>query len=231
MTYGEIYDEIILNCFPGVAAPPENMPAFVRSKIRGTQRMINRDYPFWFTIGTDTIATVASTQAYDLPDDFKEIEKAWFTVEGQSYGRPVLTQLDIADHIDMGLQTSESEVEYPDMFRIDGAQIHFYPIPSEIRTCNILYWRFLDLVDTTVVATFNAYSDDISVYCAEAIIYYVTSLIKLQQNEWEASAAFKQLFIEAIQGSMQEDKRRRSIPETIAPGQTVLNSRGYYGNN
>lgn len=230
MTYGEIYNEIILNCFPGVALPPENMPAFIRSKIRGTQRMINRDYPFWFTVSLATIVTAVGTQSYALPTDFKEIEKAWFTVEGQSYGRPVLTQLDIADHIDMGLQTSDAQVEYPEIFRIDGSMIYFYPIPSEIRTCNILYWQFLDLVDTTVVATFNAYEDDISIYCAEAIIYYVTSLIKLQQNEWEASAAFKQLYYEAMQGAMQEDKRRRSIPETIAPGR-ITAGESYYGNS
>ena len=231
MTYGEIYDEICLNCWPGVAAIPETMPAFLRNKIRSAQRMINRDYNFWFLITTTTIATVAGTQAYNLPTDFKEIEKAWFTVYLQNYGKPVLTQIDIADHIDRGYQVSDSQVEYPEVFRIDGLQLHLYPLPSDVRTLNLLYWQFLELVDITVVATFEAYEDAISIYCGEAIVYYVTSLVKLQQDEVAAAQAYRQLYVEAIQGAMQEDKRRRAIPETIAPAGSITDGSDYYGNN
>ena len=218
MTYGEMYDEIVQNCWPGVAAIPQNMPGILRSKIRLAQRKINRDYNFWFTLTAGTINTVASQQAYDLPTDFKDIEKGWFDVDGQNYGTPVLGQLDLMDHIDRGLHTSYAETEYPTQFRIDGANIYFYPIPSEIRVFNLLYWRFLPLVPITSDALFRAFAeDDIGVYCSEAIIFHVSMQIHLMMNEWQAAAMYRDLYTEAIEGAMQEDKARRSIPEAIAP--------------
>lgn len=219
MTYGEIYDEICQHCFPGVT-PPVNMPPIIRQKIKSAHRMINRDYPFWFSLTTDTINTIASTQAYSLPTDFREMEKAFFTIDSQTYGGPCLSQLDITDHLDRGLQFSSSETEYPSQFRIDGTYLYLYPIPSDVRILNLLYWKFLDplnITTATLATLFTPYADSISEFCSEPIIYYVTSIIKLMQDEWQSSASYKQLFIEALDGSMQEDKTRRAIPETVPP--------------
>ncbi len=226
MTYGEIYDEILLNCFAG-AVVPENMPVPIRKKIASCQRMLNRDYNFWFTLSLGSLDTVAGTQSYTLAglttagiNDFKEIEKVWFMVDGQTYGTPVLSQMDIADHLDRGLQTNSETAEYPSQFRIDGQYIYFYPIPSEVRTAKFLYWRFLPIVPvlgTAVDAVFSAYEDDISRYCAECIIFYVTAQIKLQQDEWQSQQIYMQYFNVALEGAMMEDKARRSIPETVAP--------------
>jgi hypothetical protein len=218
MTYGEIYNEICENVWPGVAAIPENMPAILRNRIKQAQRMINRDYNFWFSLDVATITTAASVQSYALPADFKEIEKCYFTVDGQSYGTPILSQLDLTDHLDRGLHESVYETEYPNQFRIDGMYLYFYPVPSEIRVLNILYWKFLPLVTTTTDAAFRAFAeDDIGLYCAEALIAYVSMRIKLMQNEWQAATMYKELFVESIEGARQEDKVRRSIPEAIAP--------------
>jgi len=226
MTYGEIYDEICLNCFAG-AVVPENMPIPIRKKIAQCQRMLNRDYNFWFSISLGSLATVPSTQSYNLTglltagiNDFKEIEKIWFMVDGQTYGTPALSQMDIVDHIDRGLQMSSETSEYPSNFRIDGQYIYLYPIPSEIRTLKLLYWRYLPIVPvagTAVDAIFSAYEDDISRYCAECIIYYVTAQIKLQQDEWQSQQIYMGYFNTALEGAMMEDKSRRSIPETVAP--------------
>ena len=87
----------------------------------------------------------------------------------------------------------------------------------QIRTLNIAYWGFLAAVPITDAATFNAYEDSFSIYCDEAMIYYVTHLIKLQQDEFNSSMAYKQLFVEALDSAMREDKLRRSIPELVAP--------------
>jgi len=218
MTYGEIYDEICQHCWPGVI-PPANMPAIVRQKIKSAQRMINRDYPFWFTLGTGVINTVASQRTYALPADYREMERAYFTVYLQSYYNPPLVEIGLTDHLDAGLNLSVSTTEYPEKFRIDGTNIDLYPLPNDVRDLNILYWRFLPQVNitpATIATLFTPYEDDISIYCAEAMIYYVVHTIKLMQDEWQSSAMYKQLFIEAIEGSMSEDKARRSIPENRA---------------
>ena len=226
MTYGEIYDEICFNLWGAVVAP-EAMPVPIRRKIASCQRMLNRDYNFWFTIALGSLVTVAGTQSYDLTgittpavNDFKEIEKAWFQVESQSYGTPALEQMDIADHIDRNLQTYADTEEYPRQFRIDGQYIYLYATPSEARTLKLLYWKFLPTVPvagTVVDAVFSAYEDDISRYCAECIIYYVTAQIKLQMDEWQSQQIYMQYFNVALEGAMMEDKSRRAIPETIAP--------------
>jgi hypothetical protein len=219
MTYGEIYDEICQHCFPGVT-PPINMPPIIRQKIKSAHRMLNRDYPFWFSLTTNTITTIAGTQTYLLPTDYREMEKAFFTIYLQTYGGSCLTQLDITDHLDRGLQYSSSQTEYPTQFRIDGTYLYLYPIPSEVRTLNLLYWKFLTPLNITVATlatNFTPFTDDISEFCAECIIYYVASVVKLMQDEWQSSASYKQLFIESLEGAMHEDKIRRSIPEIVAP--------------
>ena len=223
MTYGEIYDMIVENCWPGVADIPQNMPAILRNKIRQCQRKLNREYNFWFSLAVNTITTVADQSEYDLPADFKEMEKCYFTVDGQSYGTPVLSQVDLTDHLDRGMQQVSYSTEYPSKFRIDGTHLHLYPAPSEIRTLNLVYWKFLPLVTITSDALFRAFAeDDIGLYCDEAIIYNVTMQIKLMQDEWQSASMYKDMYYEALQGAMQEDKFRRSIPETIAPYKTNI---------
>lgn len=217
MTYAEIYDEIVSLCFPGVPVP-ENMPVYIRNKIRTAQRNINRDYNFWFTIAIATITTVAGTQQYALPTNFKDIEEVWFTVQGQAYGTPPLNRKDITQHIQEGLHESNYTTEYPTDYRIDGANIYLYPVPKEIRTLNIMYWSFLPAVPVDTDANFRAYAEDaIGLYCGEAIVFNVISQIKLAQDEWQSSTIYKQLYLEALEGAMSEDKIRRQIPENIYP--------------
>jgi len=226
MTYGEIYEDICFNIW-GAVIPAEGMPVKIRNKIKSCQRMINRDYNFWFTIALGSLVTAPNVQSYTLTglttpliNDFKEIEKAWFQVEGQTYGTPALSQMDIADHIDRDLQTYTDTEEYPRNFRVDGQYIYLYAIPSEIRTLKLLYWKFLTsvvvagTVDDTV---FDAYEDGISGYCGEAIVHYVTAQIKLQMDEWQSQQIYMGYFNTAMEGAMMEDKSLRAIPETIAP--------------
>lgn len=218
MTYGEMYDEIITHCWPGTN-PPVNMPVIVRQKMKSAQRMINRDYTFWFTLSSGTINTVPLQRTYALPADYREIERSYFTVHLQSYYNPPLKEINITDHLDAGLNLSSSASEYPDRFRIDGTSVDLYPLPSDIRILNLMYWRFLDpinITQATLATLFTPYTDAISEFCPEALIYYVVSIIKLMLDEWQSSASYKQLFIEAIEGSMQEDKSRRAIPENRA---------------
>lgn len=226
MTYGEIYDEIMLKAFSG-SIPPENMPNYIRRKIRACQRMINRDYNFWFTIVTTSINTVVGQRTYALPTGFKEIENAYFTVNMQNYATPPLRQVGLDQHITHGYNQDSSRSEYPDSFRIDGSTIDLFPLPSEIRVLNMFYWKFLDPVDNTVVATFNAYEDAISIYCSEAIISYIMAEIKLDQNEWQASQMYKQSYFEAIEGARFEDTVRRQIPENEVNGEGSGNSQQY----
>lgn len=224
MTYGEIYDEICQHCWPGVI-PPANMPAIVRQKIKSAHRMVNRDYNFWFTLSLYQVDTVPDQRTYQLPIspasnmEYKKIERAYFTVYLQNYCHPPLQEIGLTDHLDTGLNLSSNSTEYPDRFRVDGFNIDLYPLPSEVRTLNVLCWRFLpqlDITQATLATLFTPYVDDISRYCSDALIYYVVSVIKLMQDEWQSSASYKQLFIEAIEGSMQEDVARRAMPENKA---------------
>lgn len=221
MTYEEIYNEIVEQCFPGVGGnPPENMPAVIMRKVRSCQRMINRDFPFWFTLVTDTLNTVEDQSVYALTGLtylFKEIERVWFTVDGQTYGTAPLTQLDITDSLDRGFQMDSTTVEYPTSFMIDGSNLVLYPTPSEVRVLNLLYWRFLPSVPIDTFAEFIAYEDDIGEYCGEAIVAWVTSKIKLMQGEAQESELYLRDFNTFIEGAMQEDKYRRSIPQNVAP--------------
>lgn len=220
MTYGDIYNEIVARAYPG-AVVPENMPTLIRSWIKRVQRMINRDYNFWFTLVTYQMNTVAGQRSYTLPANFKEVEKVFFTINGQTYTGNELSQLELDEHIKYGFLTDSSETEYPNVFRVDGTNLDFYPIPSSVREFNIFYWTFLDAVPVTPVATFEAYEDDISIYCDDAIINFILHKIKLDQNEWQAAIEYKNVYLECLAGAMQEDKVRRQIPENKAQGQSA----------
>jgi len=211
MTYGEIYDEIMLKAF--TTTPPENMPAYIRRKIRACQRMINRDYNFWFTLITTTITTIPNQRVYALPERFKEIEKTYFQINLQNYMGPVLTQIGLVQDMDYNLLTDNTAVEYPNTMKIDGSNIHLYPLPNAVRILYLTYWKFLLPVEIDDIAVFRAYSDDFSVYCCEAIIFHIMADIKLDQNEWQASQMYKQEYQIAIEGARFEDTVRRSIPE------------------
>jgi hypothetical protein len=213
MTYGEIYEEICFMCWPG-DDPPDNIPAYLRRKILTARRMINRQYNFWFTLATAEIETVPEQGNYDLPEDYKEIEKTYFNIYNQTFTGPVLRQIELTDHIDLGLMRTGQFVEYPSLVRIDGSSLYLYPAPSHERTLNLLYWKFLPVI---AVADMDDEEDDISIFCSQAIIYHVASDIKLQENEWQTAQVYRQRFEEEIEGAMQEDKVRRSIPETRAP--------------
>ena len=213
MTYGEIYEEICFMCWPG-DEPPSNIPAYLRRKILSARRMINRSYNFWFTLASTVLETEVEVQALALPADYKEIEKVYFSIYNQDYDGPVLRQLDLMDHIDLGFQKVDQSVEYPEMFRIDGSSLYLYPKPSHVRDLNLLYWKFLpNIADVD----FDDTEDDIGIYCSQAIIYHVASDIKLQENEWQTAQVYRQRFEEEIDGAMHEDKVRRQIPETKAP--------------
>ena len=220
MTYEEIYDDIVENCWPGVGGnPPQNMPARIRTKVRSCHRMINRDFNFWFTLTSGTITTVAGQSVYDLPELYKEMERAYFTISGQTYGGPVLNQIDITDGLDRAYHTDDTQVEYPSSFMVNGSQIILYPAPSTTGyTLNLYYWTFLPVIDIDTQANFEANAeDDIALYCGEAIVAWVTSKIKLMQNEWQESELYLRDYNIFIEGAIQEDMHRRAIPHNRAP--------------
>lgn len=215
MTYDEIYNEICNHLWPGTTAPV-NMVAIIRQKMKSCHRMINRNYNFWFTLSTYDITTVVGQRSYALPADFKEIERAFFQKHLQTFYGPNLEQLDLTDHLDKGMCLSNARTEYPDKMRVDGTNLDLYPLPSEIRTLRIYYWRFLPVLNIATLNAFTPATDAISEYCDEAMIYYVTSVVKLMEDEWQSSEIFKGLYIEALEGAMQEDKARRAMPENKA---------------
>lgn len=216
MLYGEIYNEVCENCWPG-AAVPTTMPDFIRRKIRACQRMLNRDFDFWFTLASTTISSIADTKQYALPSGFKKIERAYWDIDGQNYCTAPLERIDLLDHVDSGLTETEMSVEYPGRMRVDGENIFVYPAPSEVRTLNVIYWEYLDAVPS-VQATFEAYEDDFSIHLCEAIIGYVTSQIKQAQNEWQSAQMFKQDAQREIQSSLMENQDRIKIPEVRYKG-------------
>ena len=217
MTYGDMYNEIVLRAY-STTVPPENTAGYIRRKMKACQRMINRDYNFWFSLEQAvTITTVVNQRDYALPTNFKELERCNFVINLQSYNGPKLRLMNLMDDIDDGYDQSSVAVEYPTDMKVDGTTISLYPLPSEVRTLNIKYWKFLPLVDDTDEALFNADEDAISIYCCEALISYVLAGIKVDQNEWEASQILKQEYLEAIEGAKFEDTVRRQIPENEAP--------------
>lgn len=216
MSYGDIYEDVCQCCWPGVNVP-ENMVDYVRKRIRHHQRNLNRKYNFWFTLFSDTIETEAGVSVYDLDVSIKKIESLFWTIDGQGYTSPELKRVDLIDHSRMEYLFGNNTEEYPVNYRDDGSSITLYPAASSVRTLNVLYWGFLDVVPLEEIA-FAAYEDDFSTYLAEAIKNFTASDIMLSEKEWQAATMYKQEALEEVQAAILEDTSRRQILETTYRG-------------
>ena len=212
MTYEQIYNQIVRKCW-GQAVVPTIAPEHIREMIVSAHKKIQRQYNFWFNLYRTTMNTVESQSSYTLPDNFKEMERCYFAVNGQDFFTERLIPLEITEDIDYGYIPRNGEAEYPTHFVIDGTSIILYPTPVYVRTLHMLLWKFIAPPDITDETTFNATEDALSINLYEAIIYWVLSELKLEMDEAQSSQLYADRYYDALRDAYSEDRRRRQKME------------------
>lgn len=212
MTYGQIYNQIIRKCW-GQAVVPTIAPEHIREIIVSAHKKIQRQYNFWFNLNRTTLNTVETTARYDLPDNYKEMERCYFAVNGQNFFTEPLIPLEITEDIDYQHVMRNGSSEYPTHFLVDGTSIILYPTPAYARTLHMLLWKFVPEPDITDVTVFNATEDALSIYLYDAIIYWVLSELKLEMDEAQSSELYMSRFYDALRDACEEDRRRRQHME------------------
>lgn len=89
-------------------------------------------------------------------------------------------------------EVDDGETDLPESYYISGRTIGLIPTPDDVYNLKIVYMKdFVALVDDDDECDF----EDIEI---DAAIYYAAHLLKMIDEEFEASANFKRLFEETI---------------------------------
>ena len=162
-------------------------------------------------LAESTVAVVANTQSYSLPSNFKQMCYCNFSLTTGGKGDP-LKAVDLSSVEELSLEKSAGTSEYPKYFLLDntfgtGQTIKLYPIPSASKTLNVKFWQFLTTPSSTY-ATLIATSDMISINAADAIVFLVTSDLKLILEDAQSSVIWKQKYEEEIEELKRESAKR-----------------------
>jgi len=213
MTFGEIYSAVCLNVW-GESVPPTGGANRLQGNegiISNMHRDIQTDYNYWFMQTWGIIDTVAGTQGYTLPTNFKELTTAlWQVVDAVAtdpYFSEPLTVLS-SPEAHLRWRDNNRRTEYPNYYEIIGGEtIILYPIPEyDDRELNIMYWRYLDRPAT---ATFTTDYDELTTYGAEAIIALATAKMFRILQELNQATIYDLEAKRQIELLKQEDYRRR----------------------
>jgi hypothetical protein len=98
-------------------------------------RNLLSSYNWYFLERSKNITTVASTQFYDLPFNFKKLINCYITIGTTKY---LITKVDSREQWD-NINQSSSTSNIPEFYYIYNGQIGFYPIPDSVNTITLNY--------------------------------------------------------------------------------------------
>lgn len=214
MNFGEIYDAVVFNIWGGAVPPTDAVARLQGSEgiIANMHRDIQIDYNYWFMESWTIVESIAGTQGYAMPDNFKELVNAMWQVIDSIATDPYFTEpLKVWStkeaHV-LGWVNNNQRVEYPTHFEIkDGISLILYPIPEETdRELNVIYTRFLDR-PTTV--DFSTDTDILTQRGAEAIIALATAKMFRILQEMNMSQVYDGEARRYIELLKREDFNRR----------------------
>jgi hypothetical protein len=164
---------------------------------------------------SDTIATVAGTQDYDLPDDFYQLVGVELQLSAQEYLtlRPFgFTKRNYYSFPGRYLISGDENLRYA----LVGQKIRFVPIPNSVKTIRLDYVPAFTLLsaDADTFDGINGWEDYVMIDAA----------IKMKQKEESdvnVLMAMKQEIEAKIQGL--KNKRDQSFPKTVQDTRRVNN--------
>ena len=109
---------------------------------------------WYFTEAIDTFATVASTQNYNLPSDFKGMERMRLTYTSATYWELTPRSFDYINNI----TTINTVTGPPQDYAIFAEQVYLYPIPNGVYTVTRYYNK--QLTQLSADASTNAWMVD-----------------------------------------------------------------------
>ena len=112
----------------------------LKTLIRQGQRRLEAVLGCYFTQETRTFATVASTQPYKLPENFKKLIEIYVTSGSVQYQGELIQDDDLWRQINCNTTTSYSN--FLQLCFIRRSTIELYPIPSSALTATIIYDAF-----------------------------------------------------------------------------------------
>ncbi len=210
MTWTEVYNRVVFKIWGNSTAPAGSQAVLQGDEgfIGNVCRKIMQDYNYWFMQTSSTITSVAATQEYDLPSDFKEIISAAWLVSGETYYSSPLSPISTQDAEKSHIQ-SDGTTKYPLYYEIKDEKIVLYAIPStSALTLRLQYWQFLDRPP----AVFTSATDDLITYGAGAVVNAAAAEMFEILKEWDSAKAMTGRAAEALQMLKNEDRRRRQSP-------------------
>lgn len=176
MTYAEIISAISFRVW-GNTTPPQNSLTMIQSMVQQLCRRLQQDYDYWFMETWAQVTVAAYQQAYDLPDNIKQIINLMWAKEDGGYSNPLRPLTADEAHRKFWRNDESETAEYPEFYEISASSMVLYPDPlpdeddeTATRTLQIVYWKFLDDIEN-----FITYEDDFSTHGADVLINLVTS--------------------------------------------------------
>jgi hypothetical protein len=192
--YSEIVRRINVEVFGSDAPQPEITTNLYGSEgiIGRIHRKIQEDWDYWFMQAQQTETLVNAQVAYDIDYEFKrEIDLRIIDQAGCWYDQLTKVSPEQADTV----QTSSGEPTHYWLDQSTYRRINLYPTPSitgtDTRTLHMRYWKYLDRLSDTV-ATFDAFTDVISVEAPYLLIYKSAADICITIENYEKMQIMEQ---------------------------------------
>ncbi len=219
MTFQEMYQRACL-LYWGNSAPAQSAEELFCNADNGflvnAHRKIQQLYNFWFMHAHAIISVYDGVQGYALPEGYKDLITAQFWDTENEDFLPPITPLLLADAQKYKWTNSKQEAEYPENYEIIDEAIILYPEPmEEEKHLTMVYWKFLT---PPTVATFDTHEDELTIYGAEAIIFYALADMSLIDKEYDGRQRFMTKFnseLDLLKGEDYSRRQRHLIPGGI----------------
>lgn len=188
MTYGDIYDKIIVETHGADTPQTEVVSALYGAEgiIGRLQRQIQEDHDYWFMESSTTKTLISGTATYDIDYEFKREILLKIKDQNNIYATP-LTVLSLGQLDTLSATTGEPIKYYIDFNSSTSyRRINLWPTPSftapATRTLNVRYYGYLSKL-SDVQGTFRTTTDMLSKEAPYLIIFKAAAKVcKLIEN-------------------------------------------------
>jgi hypothetical protein len=207
MTWLELYNAVCTRIW-GVQTPPEGAVELLQGQygvIATVHRNIQKNRNYWFMETSTTLAVVAGTTVYDLPDDFKEFVRDGlrFINSDTGYYESPLKCLYPGDENYFNDPTATDD--YPKYYEIYGGQLVLTLVPKSDQTLYMRYYKYLDRPHST----FDDTDDELTINGNDAIYNLAAAEVLNASEEFQKAQIYDGKGQQALMLLAEEDMSRR----------------------
>jgi hypothetical protein len=220
MTFGEVLARVNFKIWGNSTVPSGTTTVLTGDEgiIANVHRKIQQDYNYWFMHETVSLNMVVGTQAYTLPDDYKEVIEngVLFKTTSQSYFQDPMTKINRSEAQALFWPINNATAEYPTHFEITEDSMVVYPSPSatasELHFC---YWKFLGRPTTSFTDTTSTETDDLLKFGADAVVNAASAEMLDILDEFGKADRYRQQLQGDLELLKHESKRRMDTFQLI----------------